>query len=134
MYVIGYFANKALVKVLDLPEAIITAYVVLCCLLGAFAARSNVNDVWLMGAFGSPGYAFECCRFPITPIMLGVILGPPADTNFMTTKISLGNDWIVLFTRPVTGALMAITIFTLLLPLWRYLHRRRPAVRATLAE
>lgn len=134
MCVIGYFATKALVKVLDLPEAIVSAYVVLCCLLGAFAARSNINDVWLMVAFGILGYLFERCRFPITPMVLGVILGPLAETNFMTTMISFGNDWTVFFTRPVSGTLMAVTIFTLLLPLWRHLHRRRLPERATSAE
>ena len=71
--------------VLDLPEAIVSAYVVMCCLLGAFAARSNINDVWLMVAFGIVGFVFERWRFPITPMVLGVILGPLAETNFMTT-------------------------------------------------
>ena len=107
---------------LDLPEAIVSAYVVMCCLLGAFAARSNINDVWLMVAFGIVGFVFERWRFPITPMVLGVILGPPAETNFMTTMISFGNDWTVFFTRPVSGTLMAVTLFTLLLPLLRGLR------------
>lgn len=122
MCVIGYFATKPMVKVLDLPEVIVSAYVVMCCLLGAFAARNNLTDVWLMVIFGFVGYLFERFRFPITPLVLGVILGPLAETNFMTTMISFNNDWTVFFTRPLSGTVMAITLLTLIYPLFRHLR------------
>jgi putative tricarboxylic transport membrane protein len=48
----------------------------------------------------------------------------------MTTMISFGNDWTVFFTRPVSGALMAIGILTLLYPAWtRWRASRRAAAR-----
>lgn len=125
MCVIGYFATKPLVKVLDLPEVIVSAYVVMCCLLGAFAARNNLTDVWLMVIFGIIGYLFERFRFPITPLVLGVILGPLAETNFMTTMISFGNDWTIFFTRPVSGVLMAVAILALVYPVFRHMRSKR---------
>ncbi|MBI3068560.1 MAG: tripartite tricarboxylate transporter permease [Betaproteobacteria bacterium] len=124
MCVIGYFATKPMVKVLDLPEVIVSAYVVMLCLLGAFAARNNITDVWLMVIFGILGYLFERFRFPITPLVLGVILGPLAETNFMTTMISFNNDWTVFFTRPLAGPIMLVGILTLLYPLFRHLRRQ----------
>ncbi|HET9664598.1 MAG TPA: tripartite tricarboxylate transporter permease, partial [Burkholderiales bacterium] len=125
MCVIGYFATKFMVKVLDLPEVIVSAYVVMCCLLGAFAARNNITDVWLMVVFGIIGYLFERFRFPITPLVLGVILGPLAETNFMTTMISFANDWTVFFTRPVSSIIMTLAIITLIYPLFRQMRRTR---------
>ena len=125
MCVIGYFATKFMVKVLDLPEVIVSAYVVMCCLLGAFAARNNITDVWLMVVFGIIGYLFERFRFPITPLVLGVILGPLAETNFMTTMISFANDWTVFFTRPVSSIIMTLAIITLVYPLFRHMRRTR---------
>lgn len=127
MCLIGYFAAKYLVRVLELPEVIISAYVVMCCILGAFASRNNITDVWLMVAFGVVGYLCERLRFPIAPMVLGVILGPIAETNFMTTMISFGNDWTVFFTRPISGTIMAIAVVTLVLPLWRHARRRSRA-------
>ncbi len=124
MCVIGYFTTRFMVKVLDLPEVIVSAYVVMCCLLGAFAARNNITDVWLMVVFGILGYIFERFRFPITPLVLGVILGPLAETNFMTTMISFNNDWTVFFTRPIAGPIMLVGILTLLYPLARHLRRQ----------
>ena len=128
MCVIGYFATKLLVRVLDFPEVIVSAYVVMCCILGAFAARNNITDVWLIAVFGVVGFLCERFRFPIAPLVLGVILGPLAETNFMTTMISFDNDWTVFFTRPISGTVMAVAILTLVYPVFR--HFRRKARRA----
>jgi putative tricarboxylic transport membrane protein len=124
MCVIGYFAARYLVRVLELPEVIVSAYVVMCCILGAFAARNNITDVWLIVVFGVIGYLCERFRFPITPMVLGVILGPLAETNFMTTMISFGNDWTVFFTRPISGTIMVIALLTIVYPIFRQLRKR----------
>ena len=125
MCLIGYFAARYLVRVLELPEVIVSAYVVMCCILGAFAARNNITDVWLIVVLGAVGYLCERWRFPITPMVLGVILGPLAETNFMTTMISFGNDWTVFFTRPISGTIMAIAAATIVYPVLRQWQRRR---------
>ncbi len=127
MCLIGYFAARLLVRVLEFPEVIVSAYVVMCCILGAFAARNNITDVWLIVVFGVVGYLCERFRFPIAPLVLGSILGPLAETNFMTTMISFGNDWTVFFTRPISGTIMALTVLTLVFPVLRHLRRRRAA-------
>ena len=130
MCVIGYFAIKALVRVLEFPEVIVSAYVVMMCILGAFAARNNIIDVWLMVIFGVLGYLFERFKFPITPLVLGVILGPLAESSFMTTMISYGNDWTIFFTRPISGPLMAVAIITLVYPVFRHLRHQSKIRRA----
>lgn len=128
MCLIGFFATKLLVRVLEFPEVIVSAYVVMCCILGAFAARNSLTDVWLIVVFGVVGYLCERWRFPIAPLVLGVILGPLAETDFMTTMISFNNDWTVFFTRPISGSVMALAILTLAFPLLRHLRRgARPA-------
>ena len=124
MCAIGYFATKYMVKVLAFPEVIVSAYVVMMCILGAFAARNNITDVWLVAIFGVLGYLFERFKFPITPLVLGVILGPLAESSFMTTMISFGNEWTVFFTRPISGPIMLIAILTLLYPVFRRMRQR----------
>ena len=130
MCVIGYFATKFMIKVLEFPEVIVSAYVVMCCILGAFAARNNLTDVWLLVIFGAIGYLFERFRFPVTPLVLGVILGPLAESAFMTTMISFGNDWTVFFSRPISGTLMAVAIITLIYPVIRHVRHQRKTRKA----
>jgi putative tricarboxylic transport membrane protein len=127
MCVIGYFAIRPLVKILDFPEAIVSAFVMLFCFVGALAIRSNMADLWLMIGFGLLGYLFERFRFPIAPLVLGVILGPLAEEAFMNSMISFSNDWTVFFTRPISGTIMALAILTLFLPVIGMIRDRRAA-------
>ena len=88
---------------LYLPEAIVSVFVIMFCLIGAYSEHNNLTDLWMIVVFGIVGYLFERYRFPIAPMVLGTILGPVAETAFQTSMISYGNDWTVFFTRPVSG-------------------------------
>lgn len=120
---IGYLAVKPFVKVLDFSEAVTSAFIMVLCFVGAFTIRNNLTDVWMMVVFGVIGYIMERYGFPIAPMVLGSILGPLAERNFMTTMISYNNDWTVFFTRPISCVVMIFAtgtlLFTLLLPVWR---------------
>jgi len=124
MCIIGYFAIKGLVKVLDLPEAVVSAFVVLFCFIGAFAARNNLSDLYVITAFGILGYLFEKFRFPIAPMVLGTILGPLAESSFMTMMVSYSNDWTVLIGRPVSAVVMVMAVVALVYPIQRQLRDR----------
>ena len=127
MVLLGYFAIKALVKVLDLNEAAVSAFVVMFCFIGALAARNNINDLWTIVAFGAVGYLFEKFRFPIAPMVLGCILGPLAESYFLTSMISAENDWTVFFTRPVSAVLMGFAALTFVFPIYRSWREGRRA-------
>ena len=109
MCVLGYFAIKPLTKVLDAPEAAVSAFVVMFCFVGAFAARNNTSDLYVIAGFGLLGFLFERFKFPIAPLVLGTILGPLAEDNFMTTMVSFNNDWTIFFTRPISLVILMIS-------------------------
>jgi putative tricarboxylic transport membrane protein len=122
MCLIGYFAIRMLARILDFPEAIVSAYVLILCFIGALAIRNSITDLWLMIGFGILGYLFERWTFPVAPLVLGVILGPLAEESFMNSMISFSNDWTVYFTRPIAGTMMVLTMVVLALPFvqkWR---------------
>jgi len=126
MCVLGYFAIRPLCKVLDAPESVVSAFVIMFCFVGAFAARNNLNDLYIITIFGVIGFLFERFKFPIAPLVLGTILGPLAEDNFMTTMISFDNDWTVFFTRPISATVLAIAFLGLIYPILRAaMHKRR---------
>jgi putative tricarboxylic transport membrane protein len=131
MCVVGYFAIRPLVKILDLPEAVVSAYVMTLCFVGALSIRNSVTDLWLMIGFGVIGYLFERFKFPVAPLVLGVILGPLTEAAFMNSMISFGNDWTVFFTRPISGFVMVCTAIILALPFLQRTLSGRKAVPAT---
>jgi len=125
MCLMGYFAIKLLIKVLYLPEAVTSAFVVLFCFIGAFSARNNITDLWMIAIFGVIGYLFEKYKFPIAPMVLGCILGTQAESSFMTSMISYQNEWTIFFTRPISGTVMVFVIIALVYPLVRHIHLQR---------
>jgi putative tricarboxylic transport membrane protein len=124
MCLIGFFAIRPLVRILDFPEAVVSAFVMIMCFVGALSIRNNLTDLWLMIGFGVLGYVLERLKFPIAPLVLGAILGPIAEENFMNTMISFSNDWTIFFRRPLSGAILAIAAATLILPLLVTLKRQ----------
>lgn len=134
MGILGYFAIRVLVKILGFPEAITSAFVVMFCFMGAMASRSTTGDLWLIVCFGVLGFLFERFRFPIAPMVLGAILGPLAETSFMTTMISFHNDWTVFFTRPISGPLMALCVIAFVFPIYRQWRDRRDEMRAEMQK
>ncbi|MGC1817487.1 MAG: tripartite tricarboxylate transporter permease [Casimicrobiaceae bacterium] len=130
MGLLGYFAIRPLIKVLYLPEAIVSVFVVMFCLIGAYSEHNDVSDLWMIVIFGVVGYLFERWRFPIAPMVLGCILGPVAEGALMTTMISYHNDWTVFFTRPVSAVAMLMTAVALLYPAIRGWRRRRSVASA----
>jgi len=117
--ILGYFAIRPLCKVLEAPEAIVSAFVVVFCFVGALAQRNSLPDLYVMAAFGLIGFLFERFRFPLAPLVLGTILGPLAEANFMTTMVSFDNDWTVFFTRPISASILVIALLGLAWPVMR---------------
>jgi putative tricarboxylic transport membrane protein len=122
--ILGYFAIKPLCKVLDAPEAIVSAFVVVFCFVGAFAQRNSLPDLYVMAAFGLLGYLFERFKFPLAPLVLGTILGPLAENNFMTTMVSFDNDWTVFFRRPISATILLLALAGLAWPVVRALIKQ----------
>lgn len=128
MCLVGFFWIRVVVKVLKIPQGILSAIVVMFCLVGAYANRNDMSDVWMIVIFGVLGYLFEKFKFPISPMVLGAILGPIAETAFMRTMISSDNDWTAFFSGPISGTLMAGSLLALSYPLLRQFFARRQRV------
>ena len=124
MILAGLITAKFFSELMRVPENILSAFIISFCLLGAFALRNDMTDVWFMVIFGIVGYLMRRYDLPSPPLILGLILGPLAEKYFLTTMISCGNDWTIFFCRPVSGSLMIISIGLLLMPFLRGLLRK----------
>ncbi|HBW34021.1 tripartite tricarboxylate transporter permease [Desulfosporosinus sp. BICA1-9] len=114
MIILGFLSVRPLMTILKAPEAVTSSFILVLCMLGAYALRSNIQDVWILFVFGLVGYVLTRYNYPTTPLVLGAILGPLAESSFLTTMISFHNDWTVLFTRPVSAVFMILALISLL--------------------
>ena len=70
------------VKLFSLPRGILMPLILPVCVIGAYAVKLSMFDVWIMFAAGVVGWLFSVFKFPVAPVVLGVILAPLADENF----------------------------------------------------
>ncbi|MBA49975.1 MAG: tripartite tricarboxylate transporter permease [Paracoccus sp. (in: a-proteobacteria)] len=81
MYVAAIGLIKPCVKLFSLPRAVLLALIVPICVIGAYSVRLSMFDVWVMFVSGLAGLALRQLKFPVAPIVLGVILAPMVDEN-----------------------------------------------------
>jgi putative tricarboxylic transport membrane protein len=81
MYGAAILLIKPCVKLFSLPRGLLLPLIIPICVIGAYAVRLSMLDVWIMFAAGLAGYVLQAFRFPLAPIVLGVILAPMADEN-----------------------------------------------------
>lgn len=76
-----YFGIKIFVRLLAVPKHILLPIIMVLSLIGAIAVNNRMFDAWVVLVFGIVGIAMNKLDFPISPIILGFILGPLAEEN-----------------------------------------------------
>ena len=132
MILAGLMTAKFFSELMRIPENILSAFIISFCLLGSFALRNDMTDVWFMAIFGIVGYFMRRYDLPTPPMILGLILGPLAEKYFLTSMIGAGNDATIFFRRPVSGSLMVVSIALLIMPLIRSLRQKGKKAPATI--
>jgi len=112
----GYLAVKTSSQMLRVPKNILIPAILMFAITGAFAINNSVFDVGVLGLMGIVGYFMEANGYPVAPIVLGLVLGPILEQNFMTSMIKSEWDLTLFFMRPISAILGIVTIIVWLFP------------------
>ncbi len=113
------------VRVLAIPRELLYAGILVFATLGAYSLHQSWVDLAMLYVFGLVGFAMRRWDIPVGPAVIGLILGPLAETQFRRALAISQGDPSVFVTQPISAALLAITVLVLFVP-W-LLRRRRPA-------
>jgi putative tricarboxylic transport membrane protein len=113
--VIGTYAGKGLVRLfVSTPRTAMAAIVAVLCSLGAYAANTNIVDIYLAFAFGVLGIVMNRLKIPVSPLVLGLILGADLlDVEFRKALMAGKGSIAPFFTRGVSMALIAFIVAVL---------------------
>ncbi|MCX5913052.1 MAG: tripartite tricarboxylate transporter permease [Deltaproteobacteria bacterium] len=114
----GYLAIKASARMLRVPKNILMPAILMFCIIGSFAINNTVFDIGTMLVMGIAGYFLETAGYPVAPIVLGLVLGPILEQNFMVSMIKLDWDLPLFFSRPIGAVLGGITVLIWFFPLF----------------
>jgi len=117
-YVFGIVGSNLMLKVLKFPKWSLVPLITLLCVIGSYALQNNISDVFMMLFFGVIGYIFEMRDYPVSPIVLAIILGPMIEVNFRQALISTGSPVALassFVTRPLALVILILIIGSFLL-------------------
>jgi putative tricarboxylic transport membrane protein len=115
MQFIGMAGIRLFAKVILVDRAILTPAIFVLSMVGAFAMRSNLFDVYTTLAFGIIGYLLARYDYPLSPILLALILGPMAESNLRRALVISSGDPAILFSRPIAIGLMLLAVTSLVM-------------------
>lgn len=78
LYIAGIAARVAMV-----PRPVMAAIVLVLAVFGSYSIQSSMDDVYVMVLLGIAMFFLERYGFSAAPLVLGLILGPIAETNFI---------------------------------------------------
>jgi putative tricarboxylic transport membrane protein len=127
MVLICAFGARLFLRVVTVPKSMLIPNVLVLCVIGAFALNNIMEDVVVLLLFGLVGYALVKARFPLAPLILGLILGDQIEVNLLRAIMSDPNPWLF-FTRPISGFLLALSVGSVIFALWQHQrHKGRAA-------
>ncbi|MBY6091843.1 tripartite tricarboxylate transporter permease [Maritimibacter alkaliphilus] len=112
----GSLATNSFARLLNLPRPLLGSIIIVLMLIGVYSIHGRMFDVYLMLGFGAVGWVMDKLKFPLPPVVLGLILGAFAEENLrLALRIGRG-DWSVLFRNTTSLVLVALTIAVIVGP------------------
>lgn len=126
MLVVGLMGIRVWGQITRIPTRFLWPTILAVSTVGAYAVRGTGVDVVVMVAAGILGYLMIKNGFPPAPLVIGLIVGPIAETGFRrATIINSGSyEWIL---QPIPMVLLVLSVLTVVTSLVR---SRRLAIAA----
>jgi len=108
--------TRLLSRVSFVPTSYLAPTIIAFTLIGAFVYRGYAFDMGLAIVFGIVGYVARTTGYQIVGILIGVILGPLLEENFIRALRIGEGDLGVFFSTPVANGLWTALVLSLVAP------------------
>lgn len=105
MFVFMLASTGLLIRLLDVPRAVLLPGLFVIACVGIYSLNGRLFEVWIMCGFGLLGYLLEHYRYPLAPVILGFLLGPPLEAN-LRKMLGESESLMPLVTRPIPLVLL----------------------------
>jgi putative tricarboxylic transport membrane protein len=122
LFVVGRFITREFAHILKLPYPMLGTLIIALGVVGAYSLNNSFYDVLIMFIFSLVGYLFEKYKYSTSALILGLILGGIMENSLRKQLIISDGRWVDFITRPVSLAILIISLVAFLSPLidvWR---------------
>ena len=115
MFLQGRYLMPVFVKITHIPQKLLTSLLMIICCAGAFAIANSIFELRIMLIFGIVAYFMNKLGFPPVPIVLGMVLGPIAESNLRNALTMSRGSWLIFVQRPICLAFIILTFVLVIL-------------------
>ncbi|MEY0571327.1 tripartite tricarboxylate transporter permease, partial [Providencia huaxiensis] len=105
---IAFIVVNFLKKIVAIDNAILYPAIILFSIVGSFAITNTMSSIVVMMVMGVIGYFLQQRNFPISPIILGMILGPMLEKNLLSSLMKSDGELINFVNRPISIVLASV--------------------------
>ncbi len=113
MLIVGIMGVRSFSKIISVEKRILLPSILVISLVGAYAINQNVFDVGVALVFGIVGYLMQKYDFPLSPILLTLILGPMSESNFRRHMQIADGNYLSILSRPICVVFLALSILSM---------------------
>jgi len=115
--VAGLLGAHVWVRLINFPAKYLWPAIFVLCVVGSFALRGGIFDVWAMVAAGVLGYVMRMDGYPLAPMVLGLILGPIAEANLRRSLELSNGTYDIIYTSPIAMSILLLSVASLFAPM-----------------
>ena len=112
---VGKFFTRFYAHITRIPFELLACIVLTFCTAGAYSTNNSVYDVYYIFIFGIIAYFLRRMNFQLVPVLLGIVLGPLAETNFRRALILSDGSLSIFVTRPISLAFLLVAFGSIII-------------------
>jgi putative tricarboxylic transport membrane protein len=113
MGIFGIALTRPLLKILQVPRERLMPVVFVLCIIGPYAITLRLFDIYVTLFFGVLGFILREMKYPMAPLVLGLILGDILDKSLRRALVLTDGDLLPFFTRPISAILWITTLLVI---------------------
>ena len=110
MLIVGLGCAKVSPYILKIPQTLLLPLIAAFCIVGAYSNANNLFDVLIAIIFGVIGFGMKKFGYPGAPLVLGIVLGPIAESNLNRALILSNNSWTTFITHPISCVFLVVSV------------------------
>ena len=113
-------------KLLKIPDPYLYGGIAVFCGLGIYATSASTFELLILLGIGVLSFVLKRYGVPLAPLMIGMVLGPLAESNLRDALLAAGGDASTLVSSPITIVIYVVLIAALVYTgIGRVLARKR---------
>lgn len=117
-------------KLLLIPRPYLFGGITVVCALGIYATSGSTFDLLMLLGIGVLGFLLRAFEYPLAPLIIGMVLGPLAETSLRDAAMSADGDFSVLVSGPISIGLYVVLLLLIGMTVRGKIVARRKARRA----